>query len=189
METTHQLEEESVSFLELFYNVLFKPQEARKLISYMREMDSLKLFFYSLTVVFLSSLALSAFEGSINFTIQSIVSWLLTIFSLGLVAWLFRPKEAEFDFGLLFFFGAFTQTPLIFLGLAKLWSNSYLPTTVPIFICYFWSTCLWIWAIANSLKVGNLKACLMVLLTVFAPFIALIILFVYLVSVLMTSMG
>ncbi|MDJ0625342.1 MAG: hypothetical protein QNJ31_03125 [Candidatus Caenarcaniphilales bacterium] len=189
MNITNEQQKEAVSFLELFYNVLFKPNEAKTFIYYMREEDSLKLFFYSLAIVILSSMGLSSFEGNLNLILQSFISWLLIIFSLGLVAWLFRPKNSSFDFGLLFFFGAFTQAPLVFLGLAQLWANSYLPTTIPIFICYLWSTCLWVWAISNSLKVGNLKACLMVLLTFLAPIILFIVFIISIFSILITSVS
>lgn len=164
-----------VGFLELFYETLFSPREASAKIKYLRETDSSKLFLYAIATVLLASLGLSSSEGSLGFVIQAGIVWLFQVLILGLLAWLFRSKDSDTDFGLIFFYCAFAQAPLIFLGLAKLWVNSaVLPTTVPSMFCFAWSIALWGWAVANSLRIGNFKAAILVLLAILAPLILIV---------------
>jgi len=168
------------SFLELFYNTLFSPEAAAHQIQFLREAHSTKLFIYSVLIVLLSSLGLSVSEGGVGFIFQATVLWLLQVLLLTLLAWLFRPEGSKTDFGLVFFYCAFAQAPLVFLGLAKLWANSPLiPTTLPTVICFAWSICLWAWAISNSLQISNFRAGIIVLLAILAPVLAVVALFAF----------
>lgn len=182
---TQNTDHEDVGFLELFYSVLFKPSDAKILIKYLREEASTKLFLYSVFAVLLGSLGLSSYEGNISIIFTSVFSWIFTVFFIGLFAWLLRPKDLPFDFGLIFFFCSFAQAPLVFLGIANLWKNSYFPTTVPSSVCFLWSIILWIWAISNSLKIGNQKAIILVILTFLAPVILIFALFIMLFSLIL----
>ncbi|MDX1921217.1 MAG: hypothetical protein SFU25_10855 [Candidatus Caenarcaniphilales bacterium] len=182
-------EHEEIGFLELFYNVLFKPTDAKILIKYLRDEASTKLFLYSVFSVILGAVGLSSYEGNISVIFNSVFTWLFTVLLVGLLAWLLRPKESSFDFGLVFFFCAFAQAPLIFLGLANLWKNSYFPTTIPSAACFLWSIILWIWAISNSLHIGNFKAVVLVVLTFVAPILIVLCLAIMVVATLLSFVG
>jgi hypothetical protein len=172
---------EDFDFPKLFYDVLFLPELASQKIKYLREENSTKLFFYSILILFLSSLGLAASQGSLGGAISSVLIWFTTVIFISLFAWLLRPREVGVDFGSIFFFLAFAQAPLIFLGLGKLWENSAFPTTGPTVLCFAWSLILWGWALANSLRIGSLKAGFLIALTLLLPFIGVAILAVFLV--------
>jgi hypothetical protein len=174
------------NFLELFYEVLFKPQNASERIKFLRQENSTQLFFYSILIVVLACLGLSALQGSLGALVPSIFAWLLTVIFFGLFAWLLRPKEVSIDFGSIFFFCAFAQAPLIFLGLSKIWETSAFPTTALTVFCLAWSIVLWGWAISHSLNLGGLKSTILVLTFLLAPFLIVFVLLLFLFVSLMT---
>ncbi len=176
MQNHQQLEE--ISFFQLFYDVLFLPSKASAEIKALRNYDSTRLFFYAIAIIFLGALSVSAGFQDLNFLISSVLIWFGTVILIALLAWLFRPKEVDIDFGLLFFFCAFAQTPLIFLGLSKLWENSLFPTTGPAILCLFWSIVLWGWSFHHALDLGKLKAFFLLGFALLAPFLILLILII-----------
>jgi hypothetical protein len=174
--------EQNFGFLELFYSVLFKPKQARLLINHLKSEDSTKLFGYAVLCLALGALGIASYEGTFLTVFNSVITWLFTVLLIGLLAWVLRPKAEEFDFASIFFFCAFAQAPLAFLGLASLWKNSIFPTTVPSAICFLWSIMLWIWAISNSLQVGSLRAAVLVISAFLLPIIAILFLAVLLIG-------
>ncbi len=180
---TPLIEENSLGFLNLFYDTLFNPELAGQKIKLLRDDHSSNLFLYSILIIFASSLAQSVKDSSILAAIQYAIIWFFSVTFLCLLAWLFRrDKDKPVDFGLILFFCAFAQMPLFFLGIGKLWENSsFLASSIPTIICFAWSLVLWGWAIANSLEIGKFKAALMVLLGFLAPFLGVVLLVAYLI--------
>lgn len=178
---------QQISFFQLFYDVLFLPNQASEKIKFLRYSDSTKLFFYALGIIFFAALSFSSAKQDLNFLIYSIIIWFSTVILIALFAWLFRPKEIEVDFGLLFFFCAFAQSPLIFLGLSKLWENSLFPTTGPTILCLFWSILLWGWSFNHALSLGKLKSFFLLGFALLAPFLILLILIVSLFFIFLTA--
>jgi hypothetical protein len=183
-----QVDRNEITFLKLFYDVLFLPSYAREEIKLLREYDSTRLFFYAVGIILFSALGLSAIGKSLNILIPSIIFWLFTVIFFGVLAWLFRPKEITVDLGLLFFFCAFAQTPLIFLGLGKLWEHSAFPTTGPTIICLAWSIILWGWSLNHALGIGKLKSAVLIVFALLAPFLFLAGLMVFLFVSLLASL-
>ena len=164
-------EPEQSGFLSLFYQVLFLPSQAAEQIKLLREKHSSKLFFYALGSLLLAGLGFSASQQSLNILIPSVFIWFATVLLFAFLGWVFRPQNIELDLGLLFFFCAFAQAPLVFLGLSKLWENSIFPTTGPTILCLIWSMILWGWALVHSLQISVFKSIILVFLALMAPFI------------------
>ncbi len=180
---TPLIEKDSLSFLNLFYDTLFNPELTAEKIKLLRDDYSSNLFLYSISIVFVSCLAQSVKNSSIMVAVQYAIIWFFSAVFICLLAWLFRrDKDKPVDFGLILFFCAFAQTPLLFLGIGKLWENSsILASSIPTIICFAWSLVLWGWAIANSLEIGKFKAALIVLLGFLAPVLAALLLLFYLI--------
>jgi hypothetical protein len=166
---------EKIGFIELFYKVLFSPNQAAFLIHQIRKDDSSGVFVSSLLSVLLSSLAWVSQEGSLSGIFSAVLSWFFSVVLIYCLSWLFGGEKREVEFSDVFVFCAFAQVPLIFIGVANLWSNSSLiPTSIPKIFIMLWSVLLWVWALSHSLKINRLKASMIVLFSFLAPVIFII---------------
>ncbi len=162
---------EELNFLNLFYDTLFRPNKVAEKIKANSKTNSGLLFTYSLLILCLTSFASYAQNGNLNNIILNIFIWFLNVATLNLFAWLFRPEGLDFDSVELFYFSAFAQTPLIFLGLTQLWADSSLKLTAFTALVYLWSICLWGWAFHHALVLKAKKVFFLALLVMVGPFV------------------